>query len=137
MVCRRSRLSDFLVSILVLCHVSCTGRIGSRGIFFFPFCDSPPSQLEEVTVARFARLTLVGKSAGHQLACSADLPTKVNYSDNGAYRLVVVVREFLPTHGFAITTILCWSGQICGGIVMVIVIAIITWYVGTSHFAVL
>ena len=34
-----------------------------------------PPRLARTDLARFARLTLVGKSAGHQLASPADLPT--------------------------------------------------------------
>ena len=54
----------------------------------------PPGRAE---VARFARLALVGKSAGHQLVSPADLPTQVSQLVNAIFQLLIS-REILPTH---------------------------------------
>ena len=66
-----------------------------RDIFFLFWAGS--SRPGRANLARFIRLTEVGKSAGHRLASSADLPTKASFFVNGTYRLVIS-REILPPH---------------------------------------
>ena len=58
---------------------------------------SPLGRGELIRLARFARLASVGKSARHQRASSADLPTRVSLLANGTYRLGIC-REILPAH---------------------------------------
>ena len=45
--------------------------------YMFPFFGGVPSAGEGSDLARFARLSRVGKSAGPQLVSPADLPTKI------------------------------------------------------------
>ena len=52
-------------------------RICECGIPFF-FFRAGPRRLRRAGLARFVRLTQVGKSADHQLASPADLPTKLS-----------------------------------------------------------
>lgn len=69
--------------------------MGNAGSFFL-FWVGPPRP-GKIVLARVAHLTLVGKSADHQLASPADLPTRVSSLANGTCRLVC--REILPIHG--------------------------------------
>ena len=53
---------------------------------FFSLFEHPHPRARGATaiyLARFARLTYVGKSAGHQLASPADLPIKADLSAYG------------------------------------------------------
>ena len=65
--------------------------------YIFPFLGGVPSAGRGISLARFARLNSVGKSAGHQLVSPADLPIKVTPLTIGTYRLVIS-REILPIH---------------------------------------
>ena len=49
------------------------------------FSPGPPRP-GRAELARIARLTLVGNSAGHQLSSPVDLSTKVSYLADGIYR---------------------------------------------------
>ena len=64
---------------------------------FFLLVDWGPLGRGGADLARFARLTLVGKSAGHQLVSPADFPTNATKLANGIYRLIISC-EILPTH---------------------------------------
>ena len=50
--------------------------------------------------------TYVGKSAGHQLASPADLPTKASQLANGPCRLVIS-RQIQPTHSSTVCAMVC------------------------------
>ena len=47
-----------------------------RGVLFLIWVD--PNRTGRADFARFARLTLAGKSGGHALVSPADLPTKIS-----------------------------------------------------------
>ena len=56
--------------------INVEGIVACGLIFSLYWAGSP--RPERAVLARFARLTLVGKSSGHQLASLADLPTIVS-----------------------------------------------------------
>ena len=47
-------------------------------VHFFFFIKAGPPRPGRADLARFSRLTLGGKSAGHEVASLADLPTKAS-----------------------------------------------------------
>ena len=51
-----------------------------------------------IWLASLARLTLVGKSVGHELASPANLPTTFKWMVNGTFYRLVINSEIAPIH---------------------------------------
>ena len=66
----------------------------------FPCFGGILSARGRAALARFALLTKVRKSAGHQLVSPVDLPTKYSYLAKGTDRLANS-HKILATHGLA------------------------------------